>query len=143
MLTQQLESEQLISKSPPENKQLPESLTVPDQNKPTIPALAIMYVYLAKHGGQSISKQNMGKIAKEYGFTSINSGTDLRNNFLKYKQDSNRLNVNTENKKSAREHLRRFELILPILEKQNHTAFEEANNDFKKVNELYEKHFPI
>lgn len=109
-----------------------------NENKPTLIAYAIMHVYLDMFNGQAVTQQNKDELAKKYGYT---SGLKLRNEFVKYKDEDKRVNLNTENKKAAKEHLERFKMILPKLKEENSEAFQKANEDFKELEKKYNKHY--
>jgi hypothetical protein len=107
----------------------------------SIASCAILHVYLSKNGGRAITKQNQNVIAKEYGLHADSSGKHLYVSFQKYKQDSERLNIHTSNKKAAKEHIKRFEAILPMLENQSTKAFTNAKKDLEQLISTYERHY--
>lgn len=109
--------------------------------KMSIAEVALLHIYLSKAGGQSVTKQNQDYLAAGYGLTSKTSGTHVYIGFKKYLQDSERLNINTSNKRSASEHLRRFNTIIPILESLIPTAAAMASKDLDTLQKLYDKHF--
>jgi hypothetical protein len=125
----------------PDNKDAKQVDISPVNNDITLAAIAILHIYLAKFGGQAITQQNKQVIAAKYGYNADNSGTRLYNEYNKYKQDSQRTLLSTTNKRSAKEHLKRFECILPILKSENDKAFHEAEKDLKELLRLYEKYF--
>ncbi len=106
--------------------------------KPTITAYAIMHVYLERFEGTGITQQNKTRLAKEYGY---NSGDRLRNEYVLYQNDEKRLDLHTNNKKSATAHLERYKSILPLLQKMNNRAFQAANKDLQLLEKAYNKHY--
>lgn len=120
-----------------EKKEIKNLNTESNENKLTIPAYAIMHVYLALSNGKAVTQQNKHKLAKRYG---LKNGDQLRNEFTKYQNDAKRLDLNTSNKKSADTHLKRFKTILPLLEAENSAAYEKAKEDLKQLEILYNKH---
>lgn len=106
--------------------------------KITIPAYALMHVYLAMFQGQGVTQQNKTELAKQYGYK---SGEQLRNDFTYYQNEDKRLDINLKNKRSAKTHLNRFEIILPLLEKQNLHAFQMAKKEFKLLEKEYNKYY--
>lgn len=104
-------------------------------DKLSVPACGLMYVYLSISGGKAVTQQNKDDLAKEYGYK---NGTQLRNEFTHFSDENNRLNLNTENKKSAKGHLKRYEDILPLLEGD---AYDKANEDYNKLKKIYIKYF--
>lgn len=97
-----------------------------------------MHVYLATFGGQSVTQQNKNKLAEKYGFR---SGDKLRNEFTRFKNGDNRINISTTNKRAANEHLQRFKNILPLLENENSLAYEQAKIDLESLEDIYNKHY--
>lgn len=105
--------------------------------KITVTANAIRHVYLSMFGGKPVTEQNKTLLAKNYGYK---SGTQLRNQFVKYKNDDNRLKINTSNKRAANDHIDRFKAILPLLEKENYEAYQRAKKDLQDLETVYYKH---
>ncbi len=112
--------------------------TIKSDTKPTITAYAIVHVYLAMFGGQAVTQQNKNELVKRYGYS---SGEQLRNDFTCYQNEDKRRELNTTNKRSANTHLELYNKILPLLEKQNKQAFEEANKDFEHLQNEYKKYY--
>lgn len=100
--------------------------------------VALKYVYLSKAHGPAINKQNMDKLAKEHGF---NSGDNLRNEFVAFKDENNRINFPRSGKRSANKHLERYDKILPLLKKENPTAYGFAQRDQKILLEKFDKRY--
>lgn len=115
---------------------LPENKT--KEPKISIPTYALMHVYLAMFQGQAVTQQNKTELAIKYGYT---SGEQLRNDFTFYQNEDKRMDINLKNKRSAQTHLNRFELILPLLKKQNLLAFQKAKEDFEVLKKEYNKHY--
>jgi len=112
--------------------------TKPGKVKISIPAYAIMHVYLSMFNGQAITQQNKKELAKKYGY---NSGDQLRNEFTKYQNEDKRLDLSINNKKSANTHLERFKSVLPLLKDENSNAYNKAREDLQKLEYLYNKHY--
>lgn len=107
-------------------------------NRLTIKTYALMHVYLAKFGGQAITQQNKFELAKKYGYT---SGEQLRNDYIHFQNDNNRIDLNTNNKRSANAHIERFEKILPLLKMANQSAYDSVQKDLEKIKKKYDQHF--
>jgi hypothetical protein len=107
-----------------------------NKDKPSIKAYAIAHVYLEKTGGQGITETNKKKLGDKYGWSS----DKLRNEFRYYQDESNRLTLRIDNKKSASAHIRNFEKAVKILQTQSQVAFEMANNDLFTLNKQFIKH---
>lgn len=106
------------------------------ENKLKVPEIALMHVYLALAGGQSITEQNKGKISKKYGYSS--TGDHLRNCFTFFQDADKRLDLNTGNKKSANSTLNRYEMILPLLQKENQKAYELAEEERRLLQKKFD-----
>ncbi|WP_212000332.1 hypothetical protein [Chitinophaga sp. HK235] len=109
--------------------------------KLTLAEAALLHVYWSKVGGRPITKLNQDELAATYHLTAATSGRHLYLTFCKYFKDSERVNINTSNKKSASEHLRRFERIIPILKIQAPTAAILAQREFDELSKKYDKYF--
>jgi hypothetical protein len=107
------------------------------QPKISIPAYAIMHVYLSMFNGQAVTQQNKKELAKKYGY---NSGDQLRNDFTKYQNEDKRLDLNINNKKAANAHLERIKSILSLLKSENTDAYNKANEDLQKLEKIYNKY---
>jgi hypothetical protein len=115
-----------------------QSKTQQNKIKISVPAYALMHVYLAMFNGQPITQQNKNQLAEKYGY---GSGTQLRNEFTKYQAENERLDLSSTNKKSANAHLQRFKDILPLLENENLEAYKKAKSDFAELEKKYNKHY--
>jgi len=81
----------------------------------------LLHFYLSETGeGEAINVENCQKIAERYKFTSLTSGTALRNEFNSLKVNTNRLNI-TQNPKSDKTKKHHFITVIEILEKENKT----------------------
>jgi hypothetical protein len=87
--------------------------------------------------GQGVTQQNKDSLAQKYGYK---SGDQLRNEFTKYQNEDNRLDLHPKSKRAATTHLARFEVILPLLEKENKKAYEKAKQDLRKLEITYHKY---
>ncbi|MGN6296311.1 MAG: hypothetical protein ACTHM7_05980 [Ginsengibacter sp.] len=101
--------------------------------------VALMYVYLSMANGSAISEQNKNEKAKEYGFTSRTSGTNLRNIFVIFQKEDKRLDLNDNSKTSARKTLDRYKNILPILKQKNPAAYEIAQKEEIELQKKFDK----
>lgn len=97
----------------------------------SIAAIAIFYFFLCKYEDESpITKTNASKIAEEFNWKSSTSGQKLFEFYKRYKNDAERRNIGKDNGRAYQEHLKRYEMILPLL--TNYTrAYEEANKEYE------------
>jgi len=102
-----------------------------DNPKLTIAAVAIMHIFISNfENGTPITKTNAKQIAAKYGFNSPTSGKQLKNEYDKYKTDSQRKRFSQENGRAFREHLQRYESILSILQQDYKKAFIAAKSEY-------------
>lgn len=108
--------------------------------KLSVSACALMHVYLSMFNGQAITQQNKHKLAKDYGHT---SGDFLRNKFTHYQNEEKRIDIHDINRKSALNHLARYNSILPLLKSANIDAFKKAEEDLKRLQQLFNNYHKI
>lgn len=113
------------------------------QDIPQLPiaGYAILHVYLARYGGQPITKHNQDVLANQYGYTAATSGKHLYRAYMKYKEDTERTNIHTTSKRSAKAHMSHFNEIFPILKSQSLDAYSHAQKDFEQIERLYNKYY--
>jgi hypothetical protein len=111
----------------------------------TVAECALMHFYLGKFDPtKRINRTNMDAIANQYLGTAVKtSGIHLYLAYQKYSEEPERIRLNDANKRSAREHVKRFRTILPLLEMKSKHAFKLAENEYKKVKEKYEDLYPM
>lgn len=105
----------------------------------SIKTVALMHVYMAMVGGQAVTQQNKNELVKKYGHS---SGDNLRNEFTKYQDEDKRLDINTNNKRSAKTAIERLREVIQLLENNNNfQALEIAKKDFQFINKQYNNHY--
>lgn len=103
-----------------------------EQTKLTLSAIAIMYFFIWKYeSGTEITKTNAAKIAKDKGYEASTSGEQLYRDYEKFKQDNERTRINKTNGRQYKEHLRRYEIILPLMQTEYSTAYKEAQKEYE------------
>lgn len=112
--------------------------TQDQQEKLSIATYAIMHVYLAKFGGQPVTQQNKNDLVKKYGYS---SGDKLRNDFVYYEKEENRLLINITNRRAADTHIEQFQNALKLLESTDHRAFLTAKTDLETLKKEYDRYY--
>jgi hypothetical protein len=81
----------------------------------TMEEYAIMHWFLARNGGQPITKNNCDAIAADYGFPSDNSGLKLRRFYVA---------LDTHGNQSAtKNYIKRLRKILPLVQNKSQAAY--------------------
>jgi hypothetical protein len=111
-------------------------------NKYTQPVCSLLHYFLSIKGeGTVINTTNMDKLAKEYGFDSPTSGIALRNEFVKYQDNTYRLNLSGIKRTDSTKKKNFIKVIEILSERNNLKSLSLANDEYLIFNNKFENQY--